>query len=164
MPQVRWEGFDGDLVRLQTQLEHLLRQTEGRAAILMDQAGRLLSLAGDAPQFDVTTFVSLMAADFCATRELARLLGEEQFHSVSHQGEGLSLYMTQVTGGTILALVYDHDTTLGLIRFGVRRGLPGLAETIRMGLERSAAESPALGEDFGEEALDRVDRLFGSTT
>lgn len=162
MAQVRWEGFDGDLVRLQAQLEHLLSQTEGRAVVLMDQAGRLLSLAGDAPQFDVTTFVSLMAADFCATRELARLLGEDQFHSVAHQGEDLSLFLTQVTPGTILALVFDRSTTLGLVRFSVRRLLPALGETIRAGLERSQAESPALGDAFGEEALGRIDRLFGS--
>jgi predicted regulator of Ras-like GTPase activity (Roadblock/LC7/MglB family) len=162
MAQVRWEGFDGDPVRLQAQLEHLLAQTEGRAVILIDHAGRLLSLAGDAPQFDVTTFVSLMAADFCATRELARLLGEDRFHSVAHQGDDLSLYLTQVTPDAILALVYDRDTTLGLVRYGVRRALPAIAATIREGTERSAAEAPALGETFGEEALDRVDRLFGS--
>ncbi len=29
--------------------------------------------------------------------------------------------------------------------------------------QRSEAERPALGEEFGEEALGRVDRLFGST-
>jgi predicted regulator of Ras-like GTPase activity (Roadblock/LC7/MglB family) len=162
MAQVRWEGFDGDPVRLQAQLDHLLSQTECRAVVLIDQAGRLLSLAGDTPQFDVTTFVSLMAADFCATRELAHLLGENQFHSVAHQGDDLSLFLTQVTPGTILALIFDRDTTLGLVRYSVRRLLPALGETIRAGLERSSVDAPALGDAFGEEALDRIDRLFGS--
>ena len=162
MAQVRWEGFGGDLVQLQGQLERLLGQADGRAVVLMDQAGRLLTLAGDSPQFDVTTFVSLMAADFCATRELARLLGEEQFHSVVHQGEEISLYLTQVTSGTILALVYDRDTTLGLVRYSVRRALPALAEAVQAGMERSATAEPLLGDEFHQEALDRVDRLFGS--
>ncbi len=164
MVQVRWEGFDGDLVGLQTQLDHLLDRSSGRAAVLMDSAGRLLTLTGDTPQFDVTTFISLMAADFCATRELARMLGEDQFHSVVHQGETISLYMTQVSQATLLALVFDRDTTLGLVRYCVRRALPGLSASIRAGLGESVAEEHPLGVTFRTEALDRIDRLFESQT
>jgi predicted regulator of Ras-like GTPase activity (Roadblock/LC7/MglB family) len=160
MVQLRWEGFGGDLERLQAQLDHLRQQAQGRAVFLMDSAGRLLTLVGDSPQFDVTTFVSLLAADFCATRELARLLGEEQFHSVSHQGEDLSLYLTQVTAGTILALVYDRETTLGLVRYAVRRVLPELGETISAGVARPKAGIQQLGEAFSEEVQEQVEGLF----
>jgi hypothetical protein len=87
MVQIRWEGFGGDLAVLQAQMDRLLETASSRAVVLMDSAGRLLTLAGDAPHFDLTTFVSLMAADFCATRELARILGEDTFHTVYHQVE-----------------------------------------------------------------------------
>ncbi|MCK4412939.1 MAG: roadblock/LC7 domain-containing protein [Candidatus Eisenbacteria sp.] len=160
MVQLRWEGFGGDLERLQAQLDHLRQRAQGRAVFLMDSAGRLLTLVGDSPQFDVTTFVSLLAADFCATRELARLLGEEQFHSVSHQGEEHSLYLTQVTAGTILALVYDRETTLGLVRHAVRRALPGMGETIAAGLTWPKMGIQQLGDAFNEEALEQVEGLF----
>jgi predicted regulator of Ras-like GTPase activity (Roadblock/LC7/MglB family) len=162
MVQVRWEGFGGDLAQLQTRLDHLLAEAEGRAAILMDSAGRLLTLVGDSPQFDLTTFVSLMAADFCATRELARLLGEEQFHCVAHQGEEISLYLAQVTPGTILAMVYDRATTLGLVRYSVHRALPALATAIQAGLDAWSTGEQRLAEGFSAEALDRVDGLFDS--
>ncbi len=164
MVQIRWEGFDGNLVQLQAQLDHLRKLAAGRAVVLIDCAGRLLTLVGDTPQFDMTTFVSLMAADFCATQELARILGEEAFHTVYHQGEEFSLYMTQVTEGTLLAAVFDRGTTLGLVRYAVARGLPGLAETIRGGYENAAAKRVTLGEGFGEMALDQIDKLFKATT
>lgn len=163
MVQIRWEGFNGNLVQLQAQLGHLLEESQGRAVLLMDSAGRLLTLVGDAPQFDLTTFVSLMAADFCATRELARLLGEEAFHTVYHQGEAFSLYLTQVTAGTLLATVFDRETTLGLVRFAVRRALPGLGETIQRGYDDSDVTA-RLEEGFVGETMSRMDELFDTTT
>ncbi len=161
MVQIRWEGFGGNLVQLQSQLERVLRGASGRAVFLMDSAGRLLTLVGDPPKFDLTTFVSLMAADFCATRELARLLGEEAFHTAFHQGDEYALYLTQVTEGTILAMVFDHETTLGLVRFAVRQSLPGLSDTIRQGYEDSQG-APSIEDGFQEEAMDRMDQLFGT--
>ena len=160
MVQIRWEGFGGNLIHLQAQLEHLRMESAGRAVLLMDSAGRLLTLVGDAPQFDLTTFVSLMAADFCATRELARLLGEESFHTVYHQGEDTSLYLTQVTEGTLLAAVFDRETTLGLVRYAVRRALPSLGESIRQGYEDASVNEVRLAEGFQGEAVGRLDQLF----
>jgi len=160
MVQIRWEGFGGNLVHLQAQLEHLQTESGGRAILLMDSAGRLLTLVGDAPQFDLTTFVSLMAADFCATRELARLLGEESFHTVYHQGEDTSLYLTQVTEGTLLAVVFDRETTLGLVRYAVRRALSSLGASIRRGYEEAEVDKVRLAEGFSGEAASRLDQLF----
>jgi predicted regulator of Ras-like GTPase activity (Roadblock/LC7/MglB family) len=160
MVQIRWKGFGGDVAQLEAQLEALRDRTESRCVLLLDSAGRLLTLAGDAPQFDLTTFVSLMAADFCATRELARLLGEPAFHTVFHQGEALSLYMTQATEGTILATVFDSQTTLGLVRYAVRRALPPLITLISGGYDHGNLDEQ-LQDGFQGEALERFDQLFG---
>jgi predicted regulator of Ras-like GTPase activity (Roadblock/LC7/MglB family) len=164
MVQIRWEGFNGDVVQLQVQLDSLLKASSGRAILLMDSAGRLLTLVGDAPQFDLTTFVSLMAADFCATRELARLLGEESFHTAFHQGEEYSLYLTQVTEGTILASVFDRSTTLGLVRYAVRRAIPEISKSIITGYEQSKSKPITIGDQFSNEALNKVNQLFDSAT
>jgi len=162
MAQLRWEGFGGDLERIREELTRLVARTQGRAVLLMDTAGRLLSWIGDEPRFDVTTFVSLLAADFCATRELARLLGEEQFHSVSHQGDSVSLYLTQLTEGTVLALAYDQETTLGLVRYRVQQALPEIAAVVRAGLGRPRADVEQLGETFETDAREQVARFFDS--
>lgn len=161
MVQIRWEGFGGNLVGLQAQLVQLQSAASVRAVLLMDSAGRLLTLVGDPPKFDLTTFVSLMAADFCATRELARLLGEDSFHTAYHQGDDFALYLTQVTDGTILASVFDRETTLGLVRYAVGHALPGLSKTIRQGYEE-AVGAPSIEDGFQEEALQRMDQLFES--
>lgn len=163
MVQIRWEGFNGNLVQLQVQLDSLLKASSGRALLLMDSAGRLLTLVGDAPQFDLTTFVSLMAADFCATRELARLLGEDSFHTAFHQGEEYSLYLTQVTEGTILASVFDRETTLGLMRYAVRRAIPSISKSIVEGYDQSKSKPVTIGDQFSNEALNKVNQLFDTT-
>ena len=69
-----------------------------------------------------------------------------------------------MTEGTILAAVFDRETTLGLVRFAVRRALPSLAGSIREGCERSGETRVNLDDGFGSEALTRVDSMFGETS
>ena len=125
MVQVQWYGGEGVILSLQSELRRLLARSGALSALMMDSAGRLLTMVGnDIPQFDVTSFVSLSASDFAATRELARLLGETTFQDLFHQGESHGLYMTQVREGMLLAVLFDRTTTLGLVRHAIRKARP----------------------------------------
>ena len=68
-----------------------------------------------------------------------------------------------MTEGTILATVFDRDTTLGLVRFAVRRVLPRLQISIHEGYGDSAT-AINMDDGFEGEVLERVDRLFDATT
>jgi len=158
--QVRWEGFAGDMPALQARLEALRRQAGVRAVLLLDSAGRLLTLTGVVPPLDLPSLVALLAADFCATRELARMVGEEDFHSVLHEGRAQSLYVTQIVEGAILVLMYDRDSTLGVVRYAVRRAHAGIARLVAAGWESEAHTAPRPDTDLPAAALQSFDRLF----
>ena len=63
------EQFDGLLGRF-------VSEAQSYCAALVDRTGRLLALAGDSGAMDNVTFASLVAGDFAASDQLARLLGE----------------------------------------------------------------------------------------
>ena len=85
MVHLQWYGGEGEILSLQSELRRFLTRSGALSSLLLDSAGRLLTMVGSViPQFDVTSFVSLSASDFAANRELARLLGEETFQDLYH--------------------------------------------------------------------------------
>ncbi|HEY0673721.1 MAG TPA: roadblock/LC7 domain-containing protein [Longimicrobiales bacterium] len=151
-----------DAAQLTSLLQKFVGETQADCALLCDRTGRLLTLSGDVGAMDQTTFASLVAGDFAASDQLARLLGEEEFSSLYHAGLGRSMYLADVSGYGILAALFDGATTLGMIRLQSRTTVPQLVEVFEQMAERSASE-PHIGMDsnFMDEAEDEIDRLFG---
>ncbi|MBU1950643.1 MAG: roadblock/LC7 domain-containing protein, partial [Candidatus Eisenbacteria bacterium] len=124
--------------------------------------GRLLTMVGTViPQFDITSFVSLSASDFAANRELARLLGEETFHDLFHQGERHGVYITQICDGMLMAVLFDRSTTLGLVRHSIRKTRPRIQPLLHAALTPPAESmTRALGEEEFEQISEDIERMF----
>ena len=160
-----WSFREADAGRIGMVLNGLLREANARTALLVDRTGQMLATAGEEPRFDPIAFASLTAADFSANDQLARLLGENEFGALFHQGEKDSLYLADVARRVILVVLFDNRTTLGLVKLRVR----GAAEALTaLFLELFARE--AAGERGGRvetgfvgEAEDEIDKLFGSS-
>lgn len=153
---------ENDAQRLSILLNTFLGETHANCALLCDRSGRLLIKTGDTGAMDNITFASLVAGDFAASDQLARLLGEEEFSSLYHAGEGRSMYLADVSGYSILAAVFDGRTTLGLIRLKSRATVPRLVELFEeMAGRPGAGEGIGMDENWMSEAEDEIDRLFG---
>ena len=59
---------------------------------------------------------ALVAGCFAATREMARILGEEEFTALFHQGRKDNLQLSLVGSRTILSVLFDDTTTIGMVR------------------------------------------------
>jgi predicted regulator of Ras-like GTPase activity (Roadblock/LC7/MglB family) len=150
-----------DVQRLDELLVSFLGETQARCAVLVDRSGRLLTSSGDTAGMDRVTFASLVAGDFSASDQLATLLGEEEFSSLYHQGEGRSMYLADVAGWAILAALFDGRTTLGMVRLKSKAVVPKFA--IVFADLAARAPAPPLGEmqeEWAAEAGDEIDRLF----
>ncbi len=151
-----------DLQALDSAMGTFLAESRARCVLLVDRSGRSITGAGDVAQLDQTTFASLAAADFAASDQLARLLGEKEFASLYHAGEHHSMYLADVGGLAILAALFDERTTLGLVRLRSRAVVPRLSSVLQDVSARPAQQLPGLGVDDGwlSAAADEIDRLF----
>jgi predicted regulator of Ras-like GTPase activity (Roadblock/LC7/MglB family) len=153
-----WTLTSEDELALRQAMERLLQDCGAHAALLVDRGGQLLTQAGERPAFDATTFATLTAADFSANDQLARLLGENDFTSLVHQGDRESMLDSAVARRAILIILFDARTTLGLIRLRLRPSLENLSRIVdtMMVRDRNATPRPAIlaGAD------DEIDRLF----
>src|SRR5919112_815327 len=116
-----WSFTEGDFGAITQSLERFLQESNARCALLVDRTGQLVATVGEKPKFDPTTFATLTAADFSANDQLARLIGENDFTSLFHQGEKESMYLADVARRVILVVLFDNRTTLGLVRLKMKQ-------------------------------------------
>jgi len=107
-------------VEKQRQLEDVIK-TELLAngaehVILVDSSGSLIVDCGNYPLEDILPLAALSAANFGATAEIAKLVGEEDFTLLFHKGEKKNLHFSKIGEEYILIVVFDKSVSLGLIR------------------------------------------------
>ena len=87
------------------------------SVLLIDRSGQLIAQKGDTPaDVDVMSLAALTAANFGATAEIARLLGEEEFTLLFHKGKSENVYFSSVGEHTIMVTLFNDQTPLGVIR------------------------------------------------
>ncbi len=113
--------------------------------------------------FDPTAFASLTAADFSANDQLAKMIGEQEFGSLFHQGEKESMYLADIARRVILVVLFDNRTTLGLVRLRVRQTVDGAhVRSSRTCSLAGTAGQTQVETGFLGEAEDEIDKLFGA--
>jgi predicted regulator of Ras-like GTPase activity (Roadblock/LC7/MglB family) len=157
-----WSFREEDATRIGALLNSLLREANARTALLVDRTGQMLSTVGEEPRFDPVAFATLTAADFSANDQLARMLGENEFGALFHQGDRDSLYLADVARRVILVVLFDNRTTLGLVKLRVRGVVEALSALFTEMFAREAAGERGMETGFVPEAEDEIDRLFGS--
>ena len=76
-----------DEARLTTLLSKLCIAARGRAALLIDPHGRVLTAAGETAGADVTSLAALTAGSLAAAGSLARLVGENEVRAITTREE-----------------------------------------------------------------------------
>lgn len=149
-----------DVQQLDAVLSSFIGETQARCAVLVDRSGRLLTAAGDTGSMDRVTFASLVAGDFAASDQLASLLGEQEFSSLYHLGEGRSMFLADVSGWAILAALFDGRTTLGMVRLKSKAVVPTFASLFAGIAARGPSAPMEFEQGWAAEAESEIDRLF----
>ena len=152
-----------DVERLDAELDGFLEFSKAKCAMLVDREGHMVTRRGEMVTESQESLAALIAGSFAATKEMARLLGEEQFAALSHQGDRHSIQLSTVGPRTLLAIVWDERTNLGLIRFYAQETTRRLDEifTDIMGRQAtSGGDGEELDDGYSEQAAAVLDDLF----
>jgi len=152
--------YEQDVERLESELDAFLEMSNAKCALLIDKEGHLVTRRGEPMAASVDSISALIAGSFAATKEMARLLGEEEFSILFHQGVRDSIQLQLVGERTLLAILFDDRTNLGLVRFYAQETARHLAEIFGEILQRPQSDGSGLGQDFGADASAALDNLF----
>lgn len=151
------EDIDG-MVKI---LKELNSMSGAKCSLLIDKEGHMVAREGAVRSFDTDSLSALVAGSFAATREMARMVGEDEFSLMFHQGQRDNLQLTLIDDRTILTVIFDDQTQLGMIRLYTSEAAKQLAELFA----ESAGQEPRpldLGTDFASAGKANLDDVFGS--
>ena len=130
-----------------------------RVVFLVDKNGQQIAVQGDVGNIDTTSLASLAAGNVAATGGMARLIGEKEFPTLSHEGERESIHIC-IIGRVLLVVVFDERSSLGLVKLRVKQAGRELAlifeEVARLTAARKAADESMFAEITDED----IDSLF----
>jgi predicted regulator of Ras-like GTPase activity (Roadblock/LC7/MglB family) len=97
-------------------ISKMLKGAEAKCALLVDKDGHLITRQGFTHSLDITALAALLAGAFASTKEIARLVGEPEFSVLFHQGKKDHIHMNIVGDRSILVVIFDDRTTIGMVR------------------------------------------------
>ena len=141
-------------------LKEFLSLSDSKCNMLIDKEGHMVTKAGSTDDFDMQAVSALVAGSYAATREMARLLGEDEFSVLFHQGRRDNIQLTLVGNRTILATVFDERTTIGMVRLYAKEAAENLQKIFAEIAKRNDDGSSALGTEYSESAKNQINDFF----
>ncbi|MGB5107976.1 MAG: roadblock/LC7 domain-containing protein [Candidatus Zixiibacteriota bacterium] len=149
-----------DTEKIDTVMTRLLKGSEAKCALLVDKDGHLIARHGFTQTLDTTALSALMAGSFASTAEIAKLVGEPEFSVLFHQGKKDHIHMGLVGDRSILAVVFDDRTTIGMVRLYAKEAAEELQKVFETVLQKINSDDQGLSEEFTTSAENKLEDIF----
>lgn len=159
MAQLPFIIHEQQFQRMKLVIARLCVECAARVVFLVDRDGQTIAFHGDIGDMDTTSFSSLAAGNVAATSSMAKLIGEDTFPSVVHEGERESIFIS-VIGRSLLVVVFDENSTLGLVKIRAKKASHDVASILEEAQRESAAYSLSQNSVFSEITDEDIDSLF----
>lgn len=159
MSQEQQVLYEDQIKQIDKALTRIIKESEARCALLVDKDGHLITRQGFTHTLDTTALAALLAGSFASTKEIARLVGEPEFSVLFHQGKRDHIHISLIGERTILVVIFDDRTTIGMIRLYAKE----VGETLKAILESKPESTKGeleLGEEFSDSVDAKLDDIF----
>lgn len=130
-------------------------------ALLLHPTGQVQAQHGFTRAVDIMSACALAAAIHVSSAELGRQLDGKPFDGLHHAGRNRQVFMAETQtqrGSYILLTVFDHESSLGLVRLYFDEFRANLAEAAPVPV---APPEVTLNKDFEKELNSNLNALFG---
>jgi predicted regulator of Ras-like GTPase activity (Roadblock/LC7/MglB family) len=152
--------YQEDFGQFEKLLEEFLKLSNARAIFLIDKEGHLVCSKGFIETINPDTLSALVAGSFAATKEMARMLGENEFSVMFHQGKKDNINISLVGERAILAILFDEKTTVGMINLYAKELIAKLVKIFDIAQRRAPRDDEKIEDGFGDGVQDRLDDMF----
>jgi len=129
--------YESDKTKLEAILTGFIEQSSARLAMIVDNGGMILTRKGDFNGIDIQPLAALTAGSYASTQALAKVIGETEFTGVTHQGKRNSMFISMVAKFGLLVVVFDANSTIGMVRLSARETIKKLEPVIAGIISRS---------------------------
>lgn len=147
-----------EITQIHRALLQMLKQSEAKCAMLVDADGKCLAKKGFTANIDTDALAALIAGSFASTRAMATLVGEQDFSVLFHQGQRDHIHNILVDDNTILTVIFDDRTTIGMVRLYSKESAKILRDTLSQAKKKTIPADKRV--QFENDVEDRLDDLF----
>lgn len=143
---------------LRDPMQHFVRESRVRTAILVNQAGQVLAHHGFSRGFDAANVAALAAAAHASAHALAELTGAGHWMHMHHAGEEKQLFLAPFRVGSeelVLVTIFDETSTLGLVQLFFDRLVDAIQEIPEVQNTLPSEDAAAFESDL-EAGLERL--------
>ena len=148
-----------DITLINNILSNLLKQSDGKCCLVVNQDGKCIAKRGFTQNMDTTTLAALVAGSFASTRAMAQLLGEKDFTVLFHQGEKDHIHNMMIDSNNILTVIFDDRTTIGMVRLYSKEATKHLQDVLDRA-RKKRLRTPDDNLNISKEAEERLEDLF----
>jgi predicted regulator of Ras-like GTPase activity (Roadblock/LC7/MglB family) len=152
--------YEGEFKQVNSLIEKLCREANGKVVFLVDKNGQLIAATGETNGLDTTSLASLTAGNIAATGGLAKLIGEKEFSILFHEGERDNIHISLIGSRVILVVIFDQRSSLGLVRLRVKKAAEELGVIFAALVKKAETVGAKSDSPFAEITDDDIDNLF----
>ncbi len=156
--------YAADVERINGVLLAFVKKSNAQCCVVIDKEGHMVAKQGFLAKIDSSALSALVAGSFASTREVAKLLGEQEFRVLFHQGAAHSIHITLVGERTLQVAVFPSDVKPGMIGVLSKELANQMHGILEAALNRKPEEvkDKGLDSNFTEGVKDQLDSLFGN--
>jgi len=152
--------YEEEIEQIDKVLTRLIKEAEAKCALLVDKDGHLITRQGFTHTLDTTALAALLAGSFASTKEIARLVGEPEFSVLFHQGKRDHIHISLIGERSILVVIFDDRTTIGMVRLYAKEIGESLQEILNSAGKKTKNDGLTLDKEFSSSAGDKLDDIF----
>ncbi len=142
-------------------LKQFRTNTGARCVLVLSNSGHVIETAGDTADLDTNGISALVAANFLAGVELARLLGNKSvFKRSYHEGPNYNIYAYGIDSNFLLAIIFGRESKQGIIRFYVGKLVDNLMPLLAV---EKLPSMESLDDEFSQSVNADLDNLFSGS-
>ncbi len=108
-----------EIEKLEQIISEQLLSSGAEHVVVTDLSGNLIMERGTVEMEDIFSLAAVSAANFAATAEIARLIGEEDFALLYHKGGKRNVHFSRLAKDYLIITLFSDNVSLGLIRLRI---------------------------------------------
>lgn len=154
--------YNEEFILIKQILEELKKNTKAEIVFISDSEGHCIASTEDMEDSYLNSISSLIAGSMAAVNSIAEMLEIEKFPTILTESTSKSLHVSMINDRTMLIVIFDNSSNLGLVRFRVKTAAKKLEDvfiTINEKLKSDVFKDE--GSPFEGVSDEDIDEIFG---
>jgi predicted regulator of Ras-like GTPase activity (Roadblock/LC7/MglB family) len=154
--------YNEEYILIKDVLQKLKTNTTANAVFITDSEGHCIASSGEVDDINLNSISSLIAGSVAAINSIAQMLKIDSFSAILNESSKESLHISLINDRTMLVVIFNNTSNLGLVRFRVRSALEQLTKVFQVIYKKLKANDKIPGGSPFEGVSDEdIDRIFG---